>query len=920
MALFPVVLLLWAFPIMAAETTSYTYDTKGRMTGVQYANGATILYTYDKLGNRLSQVITPPTSAAAPAASTDSVTGVTATNATLNATVNANMADTSVTFEYGLTTQYGSTASATPNLVTGNATMPVSAIITGLTPYKTTYHYRVKAVNAVGTSIGDDLTFQTGNPMAQASVNFASTAGGTLSSTTPGFMCFVQICVGALTKGVNATITATPAAGSYLDSWSGCDAVNGNDCILFPNGDKTVSATFTSNQAPVYPVARVSAANTVYSATIQDALNAATSGDTIKMLAQGFSENLVFNKNNTAVSLKGGFVPGFVNNPSYTTLIGTLKISGGKLTVEKLALMSIGASTYTVTYIGNGSTGGSVPTDGNSYLQSAPVTVKANSGTLVRTGDTFTGWNTAANGSGIPYAASGSATFAMGAGNVTLYAQWTALPTYIVTYNSNGSTGGSVPTDGSSYLQSASVTVKPNSGTLIRTGDTFAGWNTAANGSGIPYAASGSATFLMGSANVTLYAQWTSLPTYSVTYSGNGSTGGSVPTDGSSYLQGASVTVTANSGTLVRTGYAFAGWNTAANGSGTSYAASGSATFLMGSANVTLYAQWTPVTLSSITVTPVNPAIVTASTQQLTADGTYSDGSTQNVTATATWNSSDPGKVTVIPSGLVTAVAPGTATVTATSGTVSGMTVVNVINPGAVDELAIRSLVTALKTKAEAHDAAGFLALFAPNYYHQGSDLTLFAAAIGDLSTIKLFEFTIINIVISGNYAIIIGTGTITFTDGSSLILAEPDAVNGFGLGWLTKTSNGWQVYGDQTNPFPAELVGMWQTSHSFYSFNADGTFTFGSIYEPGGQCLLTYKMEVVNEGIASVSGPTITFNITGGTVKTWNCTHPLDGSPNEIKAVSPRQETETWSISGNVLTLDDGKGNGSSIINYTKQ
>jgi hypothetical protein len=50
-----------------------------------------------------------------------------------------------------------------------------------------------------------------------------------------------------------------------------------------------------------------------------------------------------------------------------------------------------------------------------------------------------------------------------------------------------------------------------------------------ANGSGTTYAAG--ATFTMGTSNVTLYEMWTTNPTYTVTYNGNGATGGSVPTD-----------------------------------------------------------------------------------------------------------------------------------------------------------------------------------------------------------------------------------------------------------------------------------------------------------------------------------------------------------------------------------------------------
>jgi uncharacterized repeat protein (TIGR02543 family) len=93
----------------------------------------------------------------------------------------------------------------------------------------------------------------------------------------------------------------------------------------------------------------------------------------------------------------------------------------------------------------------------------------------------------------------------------------------------------------------------------------------------------------MGSANVTLYAKWTANSTFTVTYLGNGNTGGSIPIDSTNYEQGQTVTVMGNTGNLVKTGYAFAGWNTQADGSGTTYAQA--QTFTMGSANVT-YAKW----------------------------------------------------------------------------------------------------------------------------------------------------------------------------------------------------------------------------------------------------------------------------------------------------------------------------------------
>jgi uncharacterized repeat protein (TIGR02543 family) len=88
--------------------------------------------------------------------------------------------------------------------------------------------------------------------------------------------------------------------------------------------------------------------------------------------------------------------------------------------------------------------------------------------------------------------------------------------------------------------------------------------------------------------------------TYTVTYIGNTNTSGNVPIDGSSpYTQSSTITVLGNSGSpiLAKSGFTFAGWNTAENGSGTSYSQGNTFTI---NANTILYAQWTPVPPPSI--------------------------------------------------------------------------------------------------------------------------------------------------------------------------------------------------------------------------------------------------------------------------------------------------------------------------------
>jgi len=79
---------------------------------------------------------------------------------------------------------------------------------------------------------------------------------------------------------------------------------------------------------------------------------------------------------------------------------------------------------------------------------------------------------------------------------------------------------------------------------------------------------------------------------FTVTYDGNGHTGGVPPTDGNNpYAQGATVTVLGRN-SLVRTGFVFTGWNTAPDGTGTTRMPG--STFPMPGANVVLYAQWAP--------------------------------------------------------------------------------------------------------------------------------------------------------------------------------------------------------------------------------------------------------------------------------------------------------------------------------------
>ena len=81
--------------------------------------------------------------------------------------------------------------------------------------------------------------------------------------------------------------------------------------------------------------------------------------------------------------------------------------------------------------------------------------------------------------------------------------------------------------------------------------------------------------------------------------------------------------------------------------------------------------------LETIAVTPVNPSIPIGLTQQMTATGYYSDGTSQDITPTVTWSSNTTAAATVTGTGIVNSVATGSPIITAASGDISGQVTVH---------------------------------------------------------------------------------------------------------------------------------------------------------------------------------------------------------------------------------------------------
>lgn len=167
-------------------------------------------------------------------------------------------------------------------------------------------------------------------------------------------------------------------------------------------------------------------------------------------------------------------------------------------------------------------------------------------------------------------------------------------PTYSVIYDLGSATSGLPPIDDTAYRFGEMAIVRGNSGELALEGHVFAGWQEQAD-SALIYAAD--STLVVDKADVTLVPRWLpdSTPSHNLRYAANGATSGVLPAEPQLKRAAEAVALAINSGRLARENYAFAGWNTAPDGSGTYYLPS--ITIAMADQQLTLYAQWISATV-----------------------------------------------------------------------------------------------------------------------------------------------------------------------------------------------------------------------------------------------------------------------------------------------------------------------------------
>lgn len=152
-----------------------------------------------------------------------------------------------------------------------------------------------------------------------------------------------------------------------------------------------------------------------------------------------------------------------------------------------------------------------------------------------------------------------------------------------VYYNANAADSGTAPSDTTSYPSGSSFSVRGNTGGLTKTGLYFAGWNSHAAGSGTTYLPH--EVFSMPNTNLTLYALWTSNPTYTVWFDSQGASTGASPL--SKMVASPATTLDTLPSDPVKSGFIFCGWFTAVNGGGSFFDLTTSV-----ASDLTVYAYW----------------------------------------------------------------------------------------------------------------------------------------------------------------------------------------------------------------------------------------------------------------------------------------------------------------------------------------
>ena len=449
--------------------------------------------------------------------------------------------------------------------------------------------------------------------------------------------------------------TNVPAALKNTDygwTFAGWATAPNTNTVTYTDGQ---SVTFTENTV-LYGVWKRTITRRYYASATATSVTTSTAATQYYRNTSTTAANVLTVARPALVASNYGWTPiGWSYGTSTTPNITTITSTAVTIPINApAALNAVYTRSSGVTYNGNGNTGGS--TNATAYTQlfnaangaadSVSVTLASNG--FTKTGHTFSKWAAGSTG-GTQYAA--GATFTptntawTSTSSYTMYAIWAAVQN-TVSFNVNGGSGG----------QSANVTATygnamPGISTTAptRTGYTFMGWydnQTYTAGTQYYTAAGASARTWNKTANTTLYAGWKPNDIY-VRLNKNGGSGTclDVPDTAISTLACTynsncvlpvwnSTTCNIVNTTSGHTHEIFTGWNTAEDGSGTTYAPGANVKNIVSSGVVMLYAVWTNPTGNIVNgQANFETAVGNAPTAQVVCNTGYQTSGTYSGTA-----------------------------------------------------------------------------------------------------------------------------------------------------------------------------------------------------------------------------------------------------------------------------------------------
>ena len=468
---------------LTANTTYYVRAYAKNSKGVGYGNEVNFTTLYETT---------------LPTVNTTAVTDITQDAATSGGNVTATgVADVT---ERGIcwSTNHNPTISGS-HANNGMGTGSYTIRMTGLTA-NTTYFVRAYAINSVGTSYGNELSFTTEQvPTYTISVSANPTNEGTVSGG------------GSYQQGQTCTVHAIANSGYAFNNWiEGMNVVSSNPDYTFTvTGNRTLKAVFITANSQSYTVSV--SANPTNGGTVSGG-GSYTYGQSCTVTATANTDYnfLRWTQNGSQVS----------TNANYT-----FTVNGNRTLVAQFQ-----AQSYIINVSANPSSGGNVTGGGSyNYGQTCRVHATANEGYH------FVNWTE----NGTQVSAGSFYTFTV-SGDRNLVANFTANPN--ISVSANPSTGGTV-SGGGSYRPGQSCTVSATA----NNGYSFTNWTENGN----VVSTNANYTFTV-SGDRTLVANFTA----TISVSANPSTGGTV-SGGGTYQQGQSCTVSA----MANNAYSFANWS-----------------------------------------------------------------------------------------------------------------------------------------------------------------------------------------------------------------------------------------------------------------------------------------------------------------------------------------------------------------------